>query len=197
MAEENENQEEAVKSEEAVEAAAAPASTPAEAPKAGEAAAPAAAPATEERKPEKKRTAEDIFLELEGGEAAEKPKLLKAKGSKNVHTGIVHVSATFNNTIVSVSDMNGNIIGWSSSGKMGFRGSRKSTAYAAQLVSQDACRQAMSHGLRQAEVRVKGPGAGRESAVRAVQALGIDVTSIADVTPVPHNGCRPKKARRV
>lgn len=168
---------------------AAPAATPAPQP------APAAA---EGKKPEeKKRTAEEIFLEMEGGEAAEKPKVLKAKGSKNVHVGIVHVAATFNNTIVSVSDMNGNVIGWSSAGKMGFRGSRKSTAYAAQLVSQDACRQAMAHGLRQAEVRVKGPGSGRESAVRAVQALGIDVTVISDVTPVPHNGCRPKKARRV
>lgn len=193
MAEENENEEEVTASaEQEVDTPAAAAETPAkEEAKAEE-------PAAEERKPEKKeRTAEDIFLELEGGAEAEKPKVLKAKGSKNVHAGIVHVSATFNNTIVSVSDLNGNIIGWSSAGKMGFRGSRKSTAYAAQLVSQDACRQAMSHGLRQAEVRVKGPGAGRESAVRAVQALGIDVTRIADVTPVPHNGCRPKKARRV
>lgn len=163
------------------------------------AAAPAPAAPVEEKKPDPKkpRTAEDIFLEMEGAEGAEKPKLLKAKGSKNVNAGIVHVSATFNNTIVSVSDLNGNVIGWSSAGKMGFRGSRKSTAYAAQLVSQDACRQAMSHGLRQAEVWVKGPGAGRESAVRAVQALGIDVTRVSDVTPMPHNGCRPKKARRV
>ncbi|MCB1232777.1 MAG: 30S ribosomal protein S11, partial [Verrucomicrobiae bacterium] len=168
MAEENENEEEVTASaEQEVDTPAAAAETPAkEEAKAEE-------PAAEERKPEKKeRTAEDIFLELEGGAEAEKPKVLKAKGSKNVHAGIVHVSATFNNTIVSVSDLNGNIIGWSSAGKMGFRGSRKSTAYAAQLVSQDACRQAMSHGLRQAEVRVKGPGAGRESAVRAVQALG-------------------------
>lgn len=148
-------------------------------------------------KDKKPRTAEDIFLELEGAEGSEKPKILKAKGSKNVTVGIVHVAATFNNTIVSVSDQNGNVIGWSSSGKMGFRGSRKSTAYAAQLVSQDACRQAMAHGLKTAEVRVKGPGSGRESAVRAVQGLGIDVTKIKDVTPVPHNGCRPKKARRV
>ncbi|NLT72148.1 MAG: 30S ribosomal protein S11 [Verrucomicrobiaceae bacterium] len=155
-------------------------------------------PAPEARKEkERPRTAEDIFLEMEGAEGAEKPKILKAKGSKNVHSGVVHVAATFNNTIVSVSDQNGNVIGWSSSGKMGFRGSRKSTAYAAQLVAQDACRQAMSHGLKQAEVRVKGPGAGRESAVRAVQGLGIDVLKICDVTPVPHNGCRPKKARRV
>lgn len=157
----------------------------------------APAAADEPKEKEKPRTAEDIFLELEGAEGAEAPKILKAKGSKNVTTGIVHVAATFNNTIVTVTDHNGNTIGWSSSGKMGFRGSRKSTAYASQLVSQDACRQAMAHGLKSAEVRVKGPGAGRESAVRAVQGLGIDVTTIKDVTPIPHNGCRPKKARRV
>lgn len=151
----------------------------------------------EPKEKEKPRTAEEIFLELEGAEGAETPKVLKAKGSKNVTSGVVHVAATFNNTIVTVTDQNGNTIGWSSSGKMGFRGSRKSTAYASQLVSQDACRQAMAHGLKSAEVRVKGPGAGRESAVRAVQGLGIDVTTIRDVTPIPHNGCRPKKARRV
>lgn len=167
-----------------------------EAAPAEEAAAAPAAP--EERKEkEKPRTAEDIFLELEGAEGAEAPKVIKAKGSKNITVGIVHVSASFNNTIVTVADPKGNVIGWSSAGKMGFRGSRKSTAYASQLVAQDACRQAMSHGLKQAEVRVKGPGAGRESAVRAVQGLGIEVTRIMDVTPVPHNGCRPKKARRV
>lgn len=162
-------------------------------------AAPAETPAAPEARKEKERprTAEDIFLEMESAEGVEKPKILKAKGSKNVHAGVVHVVSTFNNTIVSVTDQVGNVIGWSSSGKMGFRGSRKSTAYAAQLVAQDACRQAMAHGLKQAEVRVKGPGAGRESAVRAVQGLGIDVTRIKDVTPVPHNGCRPKKARRV
>ena len=124
-------------------------------------------------------------------------KVVKAKGSKNIHSGIVHVKATFNNTMVTVTDTRGNTIGWSSSGKMGFRGSRKSTAYAAQVVCQDACRQAMSHGLKEAEVRVKGPGSGRESAVRAVQGLGIEVTTIRDVTPMPHNGCRPPKARRV
>ena len=156
-----------------------------------------AAPAAVRKEKERPRTAEDIFLEMEGADGAEKPKVMKAKGSKNVYSGLVHVAATFNNTIVSVTDQNGNVIGWSSSGKMGFRGSRKSTAYAAQLVAQDACRQAMAHGLKQAEVRVKGPGAGRESAVRAVQGLGIDVVRISDVTPVPHNGCRPKKARRV
>lgn len=162
-----------------------------------ESAAPAEPAVEAEKEPKKERTAEDIFLELEGAEGAEAPKILKAKGSKNIYNGIVHVYASFNNTIVTVSDASGNVIGWSSSGKMGFRGSRKSTAYAAQLVSQDACRQAMSHGLKQAEVRVKGPGVGRESAVRAVQALGIEISTIRDVTPVPHNGCRPKKARRV
>jgi len=124
-------------------------------------------------------------------------KIVKAKGSKNVTSGIVHVISTFNNTLVTVTDLKGNVIGWSSAGKMGFKGSRKSTAYAAQMVSQDACRQAMGHGLREVEVRVKGPGSGRESAVRAVQALGVDVLAIKDVTPVPHNGCRPPKARRV
>ncbi len=145
----------------------------------------------------KERTAADVLLELEGGEEASKPKILKAKGSKNIHSGIVHIRATFNNTSITITDPKGNVIGWSTSGKMGFRGSRKSTAYAAQVVSQDACRQAMSHGLKEAEVRVKGPGAGRESAVRAVQNMGIEISSIRDVTPVPHNGCRPPKARRV
>ena len=127
----------------------------------------------------------------------EKVKIVKLKGSKNITVGVVNVLASFNNTIVSVTDIRGNVIGWSSAGKMGFKGSRKSTAYAAQLVSQDACRQAMGHGMREAEVRVKGPGSGRESAVRAVQAIGIDVTLIRDITPIPHNGCRPPKARRV
>jgi len=171
----------------------APAAVATDAPKTG---------AAEEKKaePEKgegeKVASADIFLELDPSEA-EKPKILKAKGSKNVTAGIVHVLATFNNTIVTVTDLNGNVLGWSSAGKMGFRGSRKSTAYAAQLVSQDACRQAMSHGFKSAEVRVKGPGSGRESAVRAVQSVGIDISTIRDVTPVPHNGCRPPKPRRV
>ena len=127
----------------------------------------------------------------------EKPKIVKAKGSKNVHTGIAHVLSTFNNTIVTITDKNGNVIGWSSAGKVGFKGSRKSTAYAAQMVAQDASRQAMGHGLKEVEVLVRGPGAGRESAVRALQAVGLDLTLIRDVTPVPHNGCRPPKQRRV
>jgi small subunit ribosomal protein S11 len=162
-------------------------------------AAPAAeAPATPALNPDgspKKEQKRDIFAEIGGGE--EEIKIHKAKGSKNVSRGIVHVTATFNNTLVSVTDANGNSIGWSSAGKMGFKGSRKSTAYAAQVVSQDACRQAMGHGLKEVDVRVKGPGSGRESAVRAVQGLGLEILSIRDVTPIPHNGCRPKKARRV
>ena len=162
-------------------------------------AAPAAeAPATPALNPDgspKKEQKRDIFAEIGGGE--EEVKIHKAKGSKNISRGIVHVTATFNNTLVSVTDALGNSIGWSSAGKMGFKGSRKSTAYAAQVVSQDACRQAMGHGLKEVDVRVKGPGSGRESAVRAVQGLGLEILSIRDVTPIPHNGCRPKKARRV
>jgi len=147
-----------------------------------EAAAPAPAPA------------ENLSL---SSDDIEKPKVVKAKGSKNVHTGIAHVLSTFNNTIVTITDMSGNVIGWSSAGKVGFKGSRKSTAYAAQMVAQDASRQAMGHGLKEVEVLVKGPGAGRESAVRALQAIGLELTVIRDVTPVPHNGCRPPKQRRV
>jgi len=131
------------------------------------------------------------------GEEVDKPKIVKAKGSKNVHSGVAHVLATFNNTVVTITDLKGNVIGWSSAGKVGFKGSRKSTAYAAQMVAQDASRQAMGHGLKEVEVLVKGPGAGRESAVRALQAIGLDLTVIRDVTPVPHNGCRPPKQRRV
>jgi len=124
-------------------------------------------------------------------------KVIKAKGSKNISNGIAHVLATFNNTIVSITDTRGAVLGWSSAGKCGFKGSRKSTAYAAQVVAQDACKQAMGHGIREVEVRVKGPGSGRESAVRAMQAIGLEITVIRDVTPVPHNGCRPPKQRRV
>ncbi|MDR2462886.1 MAG: 30S ribosomal protein S11 [Verrucomicrobiales bacterium] len=123
--------------------------------------------------------------------------MVKAKGSKNITHGIAHVLASFNNTIVSITDNNGNVLGWSSAGKCGFRGSKKSTAYVAQVVAQDACRQAMAHGLKEVEARLKGPGTGRESAVRALQAMGLEVNSIKDVTPVPHNGCRLRKARRV
>lgn len=156
----------------------------------------AKAPRAQKTKAKKEGEPAKVSLSLDSGEA-EKPKIIKAKGSKNVSVGVAHVLATFNNTIVSITDLNGSVIGWSSAGKVGFKGSRKSTAYAAQLVAQDACRQAMGHGLKEVEVLVKGPGAGRESAVRAIQAIGLDISVIRDVTPVPHNGCRPPKQRRV
>lgn len=127
----------------------------------------------------------------------EKPKIIKAKGSKNVTVGVAHVLASFNNTIISISDPKGQIIGWSSAGKCGFRGSKKSTAFAAQMAAQDAAKQGMSHGLKEVEVLIKGPGPGREAAVRSLQAIGLEITCIRDVTPIPHNGCRPRKARRV
>jgi len=116
---------------------------------------------------------------------------------KNIVSGIAHVNASFNNTIITVADAQGNTIAWSSSGLMGFKGSRKSTPYAAQMAAEDAGRKAMEHGVRTLEVEVKGPGAGRESALRALQSVGFAITSIRDITPVPHNGCRPRKRRRV
>ena len=124
-------------------------------------------------------------------------KIIKAKHAKNIAAGVAHILATFNNTQVTITDMHGNLLGWSTAGKVGFKGSRKSTAFAAQQVAQDAARQAMSHGMREVEVRVKGPGSGRESAIRALQAIGLEINLIKDVTPVPHNGCRPRKKRRV
>jgi small subunit ribosomal protein S11 len=131
------------------------------------------------------------------GEDAPAKKIIKAKGSKNISSGIANILATFNNTLVSITDMHGNVLGWSSAGKVGFKGSRKSTAFAAQQVAQDAARQAMAHGVREVEIKVKGPGSGRESAIRALQAIGLEISAIKDVTPVPHNGCRPRKKRRV
>jgi len=179
----------------------APAETPATAPAVAPATAPAApgAAPTDKDKPTggDRAVSQSVWLSITGESAETATKVVKTKGSKNISHGIVHVMATFNNTLVTITDQNGNVIGWSSSGKMGFKGSRKGTAYAAQVVSQDACRQAMAHGLNEVEVRLKGPGSGRESAVRALQALGIEVSTIKDVTPVPHNGCRPPKARRV
>ncbi len=124
-------------------------------------------------------------------------KIRRAKGSKNISSGICNILATFNNTKVAFADNNGNVISWSSAGKCNFRGARKSTAYAAQIVVQDCGRVAMSHGLKEVFVCVSGPGMGRDAAIRALQALGLTVTAIKDVTPIPHNGCRPKKARRV
>jgi small subunit ribosomal protein S11 len=151
--------------------------------------------ATEEVKEEegkRRPTAAELL-----GEELAPIKARKAKGSKNITTGVVHVKATFNNTIVSVTDLSGNVISWGTAGGAGFKGSRKSTAYAGTVVAQDAVRKAMSHGLKEAEVQIQGPGAGRESAVRAVQSAGVTVSSIKDVTPIPHNGCRPRKRRRV
>ena len=195
--EETKNETPAAEAPEETAAAAAPAAESTETPKTEAAAeAPKAEEAAVTEGGHKKEEKRDIFAEIAGAEEGQ-IKIHKAKKSKNVTKGIVHVTATFNNTIVTVTDSTGNTIGWSTAGKMGFRGSRKSTAYAAQVVSQDACRQAMGHGLKEAEVRVKGPGSGRESAVRAVQGLGVDTLAINDVTSIPHNGCRPKKARRV
>jgi small subunit ribosomal protein S11 len=156
----------------------------AEAPKAeGAAAAPAAVAAP---------TAAELLADDLAGK-----KIVKAKGAKNIISGVANILATFNNTQVSITDMQGHVIGLSTAGRVGFKGSRKSTAYAAQQVAQDAARQAMAHGMKEIEVRVKGPGSGRESAIRALQAIGLEITTIKDVTPVPHNGCRPRKKRRV
>ena len=158
----------------------------------------AEAPAVEVPKPAEARVipAAPTAAELLGEEAAAK-KIIKAKHAKNIVSGVANILATFNNTLVSITDVHGNTIGWSSAGRVGFKGSRKSTAYAAQQVAQDAARQAMSHGMKEVEIYVKGPGSGRESAIRALQAVGLEITTIKDVTPVPHNGCRPRKKRRV
>ena len=121
----------------------------------------------------------------------------KRRERKNIEKGSAHISSTFNNTIVTISDLNGNAISWASAGEMGFRGSRKSTPFAAQTAAETAAKAAMEHGLKTVEVYVKGPGSGREAAIRALQATGLEVTMIKDVTPIPHNGCRPPKRRRV
>ena len=181
--------------------AAAPAATeakPAKAPKAAKPAEGEAAPAADTKPVElvggvpKAVTAEDLLKE-----ELSSMKVRKAKGSKNISSGIANIAATFNNTIVSITDAKGNVISWSSAGKCNFRGSRKSTAYAAQVVAQDAARNAMAHGLKEVQIRVSGPGLGRDSAIRGLQAIGLEISSIIDVTPVPHNGCRPRKRRRV
>jgi small subunit ribosomal protein S11 len=125
------------------------------------------------------------------------PKVKKKKERKNIQNGIAHIQATFNNTIITITDLSGNTLAWSSSGSAGFKGSRKSTPFAAQVAAEDAAKKAMEHGVRTVEVYVKGPGSGREAALRALQAAGFQVTVIQDVTPIPHNGCRPPKRRRV
>ncbi|MDJ0936008.1 MAG: 30S ribosomal protein S11 [Kiloniellales bacterium] len=122
---------------------------------------------------------------------------LRRRERKNITSGIAHVNATFNNTIITITDVQGNAISWSSAGGQGFKGSRKSTPYAAQMAGEDAGRKAQEHGMKTLEVNVKGPGSGRESALRALQAIGFTITAIRDVTPIPHNGCRPPKRRRV
>ena len=135
----------------------------------------------------------DASNPAEGGKA--KPKVKKVK--KNIQSGIAHITASFNNTIVTITDVSGNVVAWSSAGVKGFKGSRKSTPYAAQIAAETAARKAQDHGMRTLEVEVSGPGSGRESALRALQAAGFTVTSIRDVTTIPHNGCRPRKRRRV
>jgi len=158
-----------------------PQDTPATAAAAGVTPTPAAAP-----------TAAELL-----GDELKPAKIIRAKGAKNIPVGIANIVATFNNTVVTITDVQGNTIGWSTAGRVGFKGSRKSTAFAAQQAAQDAARQAMSHGLREVEVRVNGPGSGRESAIRALQAVGLEISMIRDITPIPHNGCRPRKKRRV
>ena len=129
--------------------------------------------------------------------AARRVARTKRKERKNIEHGVAHIRSTFNNTIITITDVKGNAISWASSGGMGFRGSRKSTPFAAQMAAEQAAKAAMEHGLKQVEVFVKGPGAGREAAIRSLQATGLEVNSIKDVTPIPHNGCRPPKRRRV
>ncbi|MBL7012712.1 MAG: 30S ribosomal protein S11 [Kiritimatiellales bacterium] len=148
------------------------------------------------KKPVRERD-RDIFAVIEGDKEEEAKPKRKMKGAKNIPYGIAFIKTTFNNTIVSLTDMKGEVVSWSSAGRCGFKGSRKSTAFAATTVAQEAARGAISHGMNEVEVRVQGPGAGRESAVRAIQAAGLRVSAIKDTTPIPHNGCRPKKQRRV
>ncbi len=176
----------APKKEKAPRAAEGTAAAPAPAPAAGEAAKPAVEPGTNAP------TAAELLADEMAGK-----KIVKAKGSKNIASGIANILATFNNTIVSITDMQGNVIGWSCAGRVGFKGSRKSTAFAAQQVAQDAARQAMAHGLQGDRGPRQRPGSGRESAIRALQAIGLEISAIRDETPIPHNGCRPRKKRRV
>jgi len=162
-----------------------------------------AAPAEEavkaEEKPARRKTAEDILREAEEPAApvAKAKKKGKGKGHRHVPVGIAHIRATFNNTAVTITDPRGGVIAWRTAGRCGFKGSRKSTAFAATMVAQETAREAISYGLNEIEVFVQGPGAGRESAIRALQSAGLTITSIQDVTPIPHNGCRPPKRRRV
>lgn len=137
------------------------------------------------------------MAEKKGKAAAAAAAKVRKKSRKNISTGVVHILATFNNTIINISDAQGNTISWGSSGTAGFKGSRKSTPYAAQLAAQQCARKAMEHGMRNVEILVRGPGSGREAAIRSLQAEGLEISTIRDVTPIPHNGCRPPKRRRV
>ena len=188
MAEENKPVEETADAVDQSAVAAAPADA------AGQPEAPAEEKKAAPKKPERQK---DIFAQIEGEPEEEAKPKRRIKGAKNVPYGMAFIKTTFNNTIVSLTDMKGHVISWSSAGRCGFKGSRKSTAFAATTVAQEAARGAIAHGMNEVEVRVQGPGAGRESAVRAIQAAGLRVSAIKDTTPVPHNGCRPKKARRV
>ncbi len=141
--------------------------------------------------------AEGAAPAAEGGEGEAKTVRRRAKGAKSVPVGVVHILASFNNTTVSITDPRGNVLSWSSGGRCGFKGSRKSTAYAGTIVSQEACKVAVGYGMHEVEILVQGPGSGRESAIRAVQAAGLTISGIKDITPVPHNGCRARKRRRV
>lgn len=180
---------------EAADAAPAAPAAPSEAPAAEAPAADAKpAPAAEAAPAAKPAAAAPA---AEEGDAEPKAQRRRVKGSKNIPVGVVHILASFNNTTVCVSDPRGNVISWSSGGRCGFKGSRKSTAYAGTIVAQEACKVAIGHGLNEVEIRVQGPGSGRESAIRAVQAAGLTITGIRDITPVPHNGCRARKRRRV
>lgn len=182
--------------EKAAKPAAAKAAKPAPAdttkPAATDAAKPAAADAAKPAATDAAKPATD-----EAAEGDAKVVRRRIKGSKNIPVGVVHILASFNNTTVSVSDPRGNVISWSNGGRCGFKGSRKSTAYAGTIVAQEACKVALGHGLNEVEILVQGPGSGRESAIRAVQAAGLSITSIRDITPIAHNGCRARKRRRV
>src|SRR5258706_15950736 len=140
---------------------------------------------------------EEKKVEGQDQKAADKAAARKRRGRKNIAEGVVHIHSTFNNTIVTISDYQGNVISWSSAGAMGFKGSRKGTPFAAQQAADSAAKKAMDHGLRSVQIFVRGPGSGRESALRALQSAGINISLIKDVTPIPHNGCRPPKRRRV
>ncbi len=174
------------------------AATPSEQPEASAPADSAEEASAPVEKPETDQTT--AGADLDGGDddtPAAQPKVKVRKGVRQVSSGVAHIKATFNNTIVSITDPQGGVVAWSTAGRAGFKGSRKSTSFAATLVGQDAARQAIGRGMQEVEVRVQGAGGGRESAVRALQSSGLNITVIKDVTPIPHNGCRPRKRRRV